>query len=405
MINAVESIAPLAVDVPGHDELVARAAALRDGLWQDAAACDRERRLTERGIAGITAAGLTRLMTPRRLGGYEADMRTFLDVTVELGRGCCSAAWVTGVLNAGNFVVSLFPAEAQDEVWAGAPDACAALVLGAPTASVEPADGGVVVSGQWPYASGSLHSDWVSVLIPRGVDSPGFDIHLVLVPTSEVEIKDTWFFTGMRGTGSNTVVADRVFVPRHRVAPLMPFIVGATDHLVDASHRYRNSLMGLFAIGLLGAQLGGADRALRYVIEHGPTRPVAASTYANQAQSPTFQLDLASASTLIDTAMLLAARLAATVDEDAAAGRNPGLISRARARMDSTQVAQNCRDAIDLLLTAHGSSSFNESNPLQRIWRDVNVAGRHAGFGMGIPHQLYGRALVGMDPRAISFLV
>src|SRR5258708_17852603 len=52
------------------------------------------------------------------------------------------------------------------------------------------------------------------------------------------------------------------------------------------------------------------------------------------------------------------------------------------------------------LLTAHGSSSFNEANPLQRIWRDVNVAGRHAAFGMGIPHQIYGRALLVILARA-----
>lgn len=56
-------------------------------------------------------------------------------------------------------------------------------------------------------------------------------------------------------------------------------------------------------------------------------------------------------------------------------------------------------------MTAYGSSAFNEANPLQRIWRDVNVGSRHAGFGMGIPQQLYGRALVGRDPREISLLV
>jgi 3-hydroxy-9,10-secoandrosta-1,3,5(10)-triene-9,17-dione monooxygenase len=399
------TMAPATVSTAGHDELVSRAAGLRETLWQDAAACDSERRLAARDLTGITQAGLTRMLTPRRYGGLAVDMRTFLDVTTELGRGCCSAAWVTGVIGAGNFVVSLFPGEAQDEVWADHPDARAALVLGAPTAVVEQAEGGVIITGQWPYASGILHSDWVCVLVPRGTDSPDFAVHLALLPVSEVEIRDTWFFTGMRGTGSNTVVADHLYVPRHRVLPLMPVIIGETDNLVPPDHRYRNSLMGLFAIGLLGAQLGGADRALSYVREHGPTRPVAASTYRSQVESPTFQLDLAAAATLIHCAGLLADDLAQSVDEHATAGRNADMSTRAQARMDSTQVAQNCRDAVGLLLTAYGSSAFSQSNPLQRIWRDISVASRHAGFGMGIPQQLYGRALVGMDPRAISFLV
>ncbi len=403
------SIAPAVAEpgtlVPGRTELFERARALREQLWRDAEECDRRRRLTDASFHALTDSGLTRLMTPRRFGGYQTDMRTFLDVTAELGRGCCSTAWLAGVLNAGNFVASLFPEQAQHEVWADDPGASAALVLGAPVAQVEDADGGLLVTGRWAYASGVMHADWVSVLIPRGLGGPEFAVHLALLPVAQIGIEDTWHFTGMRGTGSNTVVAERLFVPAHRVLPFMPVVSGQTDSFVPASHRYRNSLMGLFSIGLLGAQLGGAARALDHVLEQAPSRPVAASTYRDQTQSPTFQLDVAEASTLIDTALLLAGRLADTVDQHAAAGTNPDLVLRGRARMDSTRVAEYCREALGVLMTAYGSSAFNEANPLQRLWRDVNVASRHAGFGMGVPQQLYGRALAGMDPREISYLI
>ena len=391
--------------VPGHDELVARAVALRELLWNDADASDHDRRLTAQSIDSVTAAGLTRLMTPRRFGGYQSDMRTFLDVATELGRGNCSAGWVAGVLNAGNFVASVFPAAARREVWGENPDARTALVLGAPRATVEQDGEGIRVSGEWPYASGSLHAEWVSVLIPRGVDPAVPGVHLVLIPAEDVEIKDTWHFAGMRATGSNTIVADHAYIPRHRAVPFMNLLSGDADQLVDATHRYRDSLMGLFSIGLLGAMIGGAEAAFQFVRESGPKRPVAATTYASQTASPSFQLDLAQAGTMIDAAKLLAYRIADTVDDYARAGEFPDLEIRARARMDSTHVAHQCREAIDLLLTAYGSSAFAETNPLQRIWRDVSVASRHAGFGMGVPAQLYGRALVGGDPREISFLV
>jgi alkylation response protein AidB-like acyl-CoA dehydrogenase len=108
---------------------------------------------------------------------------------------------------------------------------------------------------------------------------------------------------------------------------------------------------------------------------------------------------------LIETAKLHARRLADTCDEFAARGENQDTLTRARARYESTVVTQKCREAIDLLLTAHGSSSLSDLNPLQRIWRDINAGSRHAGFGMGIPQQIYGRALVGREPREISFLV
>ncbi len=230
-------------------------------------------------------------------------------------------------------------------------------------------------------------------------------MHFALLPIADVQIKDTWFFTGMRGTGSNTVVADRVFVPRHRLLPYLPVLNGETDGLVDDRHLYRNSLTGLFALGLIGALIGGAGAAFQYVRSAAGSRPVAGSTYRNQAESPTAQLDLAAAAMKIDTAELHAQRIADTADRHARAGRNADLLTRARTRMDSTRVTQQCRAAIDLLVTVHGSSAFNESNPLQRIWRDINVGSRHAGFGMGVPEQVYGRALVGRDPREISILL
>ncbi|MFJ4778906.1 acyl-CoA dehydrogenase family protein [Streptomyces sp. NPDC088762] len=388
-----------------HDELVARATALRDDLRRDSPGSEQTRRLSDDVIGKITAAGLTRLLTPRRLGGHGTGVRTLLDVATELGRGCCSAAWVTGVLNAGNFVVSLFPDRVQDEVWGDDADARTAQILGRPAFSVEETDGGVLVSGEWGYASGSLHAEWVGALIATGGEPGRPETYFALMPVADVSIKDTWHFAGMRGTGSNTVVADRIFIPEHRLLPYLPVLNGETDGLVPESHAYRNSMTGVFSIGLIGALIGGAQAALEYVREQVHTRPVAGSTYAHQADSPTTQLDLAAAAVKVDTALLHARRLADTVDSHARAGENPDLATRARGRMDSTHVAQQCREAIDLLVTVYGSSAFSESNPLQRIWRDINVGSRHAGFGMGIPEQVYGRALVGKNPRDISLLV
>ncbi|MFC7303454.1 acyl-CoA dehydrogenase family protein [Streptomyces monticola] len=387
-----------------RDQLVARAAELRPLLWQDAEEADRSRRLTDRAVDAVTGAGLMRLLTPARFGGHGADARTLLDVATELGRGCPATAWVTGVLNVGNFVVSLFPEAAQDEVWGPDPDARTAQVLGRPAAGVEPTPGGVLVTGEWAYMSGSLHAEWFGVLLARGPDDGPAGVHFALLPRAELDVKDTWYFTGMRGTGSNTVVADRVFVPAHRLLPYRPVLDGELT-AADAATPYRNSLVGMFSLGLLGSLAGGADAALSYVREQAPLRPAAGSTYPNQAESPTLQVYLAEAAAKVDSAVLHARRLADTVDDLARTGAAADTLTRARARMDSAHVAESCRAAVELLATAHGSSAFSEASPLQRIWRDVHVGSRHAGFGMGIPQQVYGRALVGKDPREVSLLV
>ncbi len=388
---------------PDREELAARAASLCPLLWEDAAENDRARRLTERSVAAITDHGLMRLMTPPRFGGHGTGAAALLDVAIALGRGCCSASWVTGVLNVGNFVASLFPEAAHQDVWGGDPNARTAQVLGLPARNVEPAEGGVTVTGEWAYMSGSSHAEWVCVLLARGAGT-ATGVHFALMPSEELEVRDTWHFTGMRGTGSNTVVAERVFVPEHRLLAYQPVLNGEMTS-EDAATAYRNSLTGIFSIGLIGSLIGGAEAALRYTLDKAPDRPAAGSTYPTQADAPPVQRSLAAAATRVDSAKLHAYRIADSVDEHARADSDADSLTRARSRMESTRVAELCREAVEELLTAYGSSGFNEANPLQRIWRDIHVGSRHAGFGMGVPHQLYGHALVGKDPREISALV
>ena len=84
----------------------------------------------------------------------------------------------------------------------------------APSSSSRAVDGGLVVTGQWGFASGCLHSQWAMLGVPV-VDESGeqIDQGLALIPMSDLSIKDTWYVAGMRGTGSNTLIAEDVFVP------------------------------------------------------------------------------------------------------------------------------------------------------------------------------------------------
>lgn len=381
--------------VPSREDLVARAATLREQLWADAPEADRTRRLTDAAVDAVTAAGLNRLMTPWRFGGYETDVRTVLDVSIEIGKGCGNSAWVNAVHNSGNFVVGMFPDQAREDVWGENPDARTSMVLVAPSATVEPADGGLVVTGKWGFASGSLHAEWILVLAGKP------DSQLLLIPLSDLTIEDTWHVAGMRGTGSNTVVADRAFVPRHRVVPYRPILDGQLPVVRDDEPLYRTTLSGVLQVFLLGGMIGEASAALDFVLDKAPNRAIASSTYASQSDSVPFQVLVAEAAALIDTARLHATRAADTID-----ARTPlDVPTRARMRMDAAWTVQKCREAVDLLMTAHGTSAFAEFNPLQRIWRDLGVGSRHGGFGGQIPQEVYGKALLGLDPRQASYLL
>lgn len=389
---------------PAHHELVATASALRAQLQDDAAEQDRERRLTARTVAGLRDAGMLRLTVPRALGGHEVDMRTLADVTAELGRGCTSTAWVTAVVNTGNFLIGLFPEATRKEVWGDNPNACAAGIL-TPSATATPVKGGVEVTGTWAYASGSQICDWAVVGIPHGGTPEAPAVTLALVPMSDVTVEDTWHVMGMRATASNTIVASDIFVPEHRLLPLGAAMSGAGMGDFSDEPLYRTSLAGLLILSLLGAQLGAADAALSYVLEKAPKRSISATFYANQTQSVAFQMDVAEAAAKIDTARFHIRRLAEGLDEYAQRGELPDLGIRSRNRMDGAYASQQVKQAVDLLVSAHGTSAFADFSPLQRIFRDVNVASRHAGTGIRIPQELYGKTLLGLDPYSVSFLI
>ena len=79
-------------------------------------------------------------------------------------------------------------------------------------------------------------------------------------------------------------------------------------------------------------------------------------------------------------------------------------MERARTRNDTGHAAESAREAIRVLCSTHGASSFAEASPIQRIWRDSEIASRHAVVAPEISALIYGRALMGFT-EGVSFLV
>ena len=380
-----------------REELVARVRALQPLLEGNAPAVEEARRVGEENIEALRNAGIFRIMVPRRFGGLETDIRTKIEVAREVAKGCGSTAWVTSLMNVCSFFAGLASAEVQEEIWGANPDARVAGVFNASSTSRK-VEGGYLVSGRWPWSSGCLHADWAMLGIPI-VDADGnkIDEALAFMPMSELTIEETWFTAGMRGSGSNTTVAENVFVPEHRLLSIPGVLAGEVATPYKDEALYRASFVPVAALILAGPQLGLCTRALEYVLEMAPKRRIAYTFYTRQTDSPSFQLAMAKAATLVDTAHLFAYRAADLIDEAARSARRLSYLERARIRMDVGHTVTVARDAIDVLMSSHGASAFADFNPLQRIWRDCETASRHAVVGPDIAAEVYGRALLGIN--------
>ncbi|MFC9556726.1 oxidoreductase [Rhodococcus sp. NPDC056960] len=385
--------------VPSADEIVGRVRDLQPMLAKNSAQGEADRRVVEESITALTDAGAFKIAQPRRYGGYETSMRTMLDVSAAVGEADGGTAWVVTLCNVCAWLTGLFPEQAQDDVWADTPDAKVSGVL-SPTSEAVKVDGGFKVTGRWYYNSGSWHASWAVLGIPiTNADGEVIDQGLALIPRTDLGFEETWFVAGMKSSGSNCLIADDVFVPDHRIIPVPAAIGGnyATEHTDEIL--YRSAFVPLLSLVLAGPQLGMGRKALELVTAKADTKAISYTFYTAQSDSVAFQLQIAEAAMLVDTAHLHAYRAADDIDTAAASGVYPDVIARSRVRADTGWVLDHITKAINILVSAHGAGSFGETNPLQRIWRDSNVAARHAVTLPAVNYEVYGKALLGRDDQ------
>ncbi|MEU6185878.1 acyl-CoA dehydrogenase family protein [Nocardia sp. NPDC047038] len=383
-------------------ELVQRAEKLQPLLAAHAARTDTTRRPATEALAAITEAGLLKLGTPRRFGGYQSPLRTQVEVSAALGQGCGSTAWIVQNMNGSAVFAGMLPEKAQNEVWADSPDARVVAAMG-PLTEVTRVEGGFRVSGKVGWLSGVDYADWAMV----GFATPEYEQHppgvvMGLVPVEPARIEDTWQVTGMRGTCTNTLHLEQVHVPDHRTMNVLGLLAGLSPTEFQDEVLYRGTQFSLtLAIILAGTQIGLARAAAELVRAKAPTRPISYTTYGSQAQSVGFQIQLGQAEVMIDSATRYLLDIAERIDDAGRQGRQLPLHRRLMLRAGLSWACTQLREAVGLLVDAHGTSSFAEANPLQRIWRDINTASRHAMLNAQVGFEAHGASALGAPTTII----
>lgn len=381
------------------DGVLDRVRALQPLLAKNSAESETNRRVVDESIDALVEAGAFRIAQPTRYGGYATSMRTMLDVSAAVGESDGGTSWVVTLCNVCAWMAGLFPRQAQDDVWADNPDARVSGVL-APTAEATRTDGGFTVTGRWYYNSGSWHAAWAILGIPITNEAGEvIDQGLALIPRADLDLEETWFVAGMKSSGSNCLIADNAFVPDHRIVRVPGAIEGeyVAEHPDEAL--YRSAFVPILSLVLAGPQLGMGRKVLEIVRSKAAKKPISYTFYTAQSDSVAFQMQIAEAALMIDTAHLHAYRAADDIDRAADRGEYLDPFTRTRVRADTGWVLDHITRAIDILISAHGAGSFAEASPLQRLWRDSAVAARHAVTMPAVNYEIYGKALLGRDDQ------
>ncbi|MFF8410758.1 3-hydroxy-9,10-secoandrosta-1,3,5(10)-triene-9,17-dione monooxygenase oxygenase subunit [Streptomyces omiyaensis] len=380
------------------DDVLAAVRDLAPVLRERAAEAEELRRVPDASVKELEDAGFFQLLQPKAFGGRAADPVAFYTVVKEIAKACGSTGWVASVVGVHPWHVALFDPAAQQEVW-GEDHRTRIASSYAPTGKAAATEGGFRLSGRWHFSSGCDHARWVLLgcLVTDAGGNP-VDMRTFLVPRADYRVDDVWDTVGLRGTGSNDIVVDDVFVPEHRALSFGP--VTALDvpgHALNPEPVYRLPYAGVFTTTIATPIVGIAEGAYDSYTE--ATRKRFRVSYGQQvAEDPFAQVRIARAAGDIDAAWLQLTRNIGAMHALAARGEEIPMELRTRTRRDQVLATERAVGAIDLLMeNAGGNAMRTGPGAVQRAWRDAHTGRGHAANDPERALVMYGQCALGID--------
>ncbi|MFE5033397.1 acyl-CoA dehydrogenase family protein [Streptomyces sp. NPDC056683] len=377
-------------------DLVERVRALQPLVRSHALRAEQQGRVSEEVVEALAGAGIHRMNVPRRHGGYQSSLRTQVDALSAVSAACGSAGFMALIQAGCAFIAALFPDQAQDEIFTH-PDVRVGGTL-IPGSKALAVDGGYVVSGNSPFATGCQDADWHLLTASADTGQGPPEMLWLAIPMTDLKVLDDWNVSGLAGSGSNTVVAQEVHVPSHRVLPVGPLLAGAfPSERNGADPFYRMPVLLLFCAWTAANALGLARAALTEFGERIQQRGITYTFYERQHEAPVTHLQFAEAAMKVSSAELLAADFVGLIESRVADAVSYTTQERSRIRAQCGYLARLCKEAANLVGSASGASSLHREVPIQRIVRDLNALNLHSFVNPAANLELYGRVLSGLD--------
>lgn len=342
----------------------------------------------------IKETKISRIMLPKEYGEPQVSLKTFSDIVRKVSSYNISAGWLTYLYPLHNILPAYLPKKSRDEIINSEGLICDVF---AAVGKSEKVEGGYRVSGTWNFASGVLFSEWVGLGVAMEVpESDQQEICMPMFHISEVEVVKNWDTFGLRGTGSNQVKVDDVFIPTERVLRL---------DLADKTSRppeddydkdypfYDVPFYATFYLGFPSIALGGAERILKEFKKLTEQR-VRLVDGVRESESPRSQRVLAEMTTEYHAADALMDKYLNLLDWYKRTGEE-GLRSEFFAIR--TKIIKICTDiAVRTLLTLGGGALY-KGGTIELFIRDILSVATHKTALYEDSVAAYGLELFGFD--------
>ena len=360
-------------------ELLTAAKNLRGLIEAEAGEVEESSTMTQPLVDALVESGLFRLIMPKGLGGHEADVATVLEVCEEIAYADGSVGWSF----AQNTTCMGYLAYLDPEVAKTYADARAGAGMFAPTGVANKHGNQFEVSGEYTFASGSGHADFMggACMEMHDGEMPPFvdDLPLLrafIIPTANVEFKDNWDVMGLKGTGSVDYS-----VPVQMVDEGSTFLVFETKPKTGGAI-YGLGPVPLGTISSVAWAIGVAERALAEIVELVTTGGRARMGQEPLREHQTFQRELAVHTMALRSVRLLAKEAYTTMVDAIERGESkPELAAKLRdTKAAASYAVRISKAATTFAYEASGSHGLRNPSRLQRCFRDMYVGASHLVF-------------------------
>ena len=377
--------------------VIAAAQALAPVIRDMREALDATRHLPTALAEQMTRAGLFQLHACRELGGPELSPLTGFHVIEELSKADGSVGWCAMIASSLSLTTGWLAPDVGRKMFGNPLDVRIAGSI-RPEGRAYPVEGGYRVEGQWNFASGVHHANWLYCTCQVMHSDRLPEVHTLLVPAASATIVDTWSVVGMCGTGSHDFVVDGVFVPtahdasRSKPPQASGKLFSVYNVRVGQAAAWSNT-----AANALGIARGAIDAFVDLATSTGST--MSTTLLRDRAM---VQMRLAEAEAIVGAARAYVVESVRTAWEAAGDGTLDAKWHGLPLRLAITHSIHEAVRAVDVVFHAAGTHAVYRKHPLERYFRDIHVAVQHAA-ALPLHIEAAGKVLMGHPLSAVGW--